>query len=155
MRFLIVDDSSTMRRIIINTLNKLGHQEVQEAGNGKDGLERLGTLRRQAIHAGNHAREDRGRAPTVMPMPPVQIETQFVDELFAATRDVFKTMVFHEVETSAPISDDALRPGANVVGTVAFAGKTSGRVVFYSTLEGAQAITASMVGVNAGDRRGL
>ena len=41
MRFLIVDDSSTMRRIIINTLSKLGHQDVQEAGNGKEGLERL------------------------------------------------------------------------------------------------------------------
>ena len=41
MRFLIVDDSSTMRRIIINTLNKLGHQDVPEAGNGKEGLERL------------------------------------------------------------------------------------------------------------------
>ena len=68
MRFLIVDDSSTMRRIIINTPNKLGHQDVQEAGNGKEG-------------------------------------------------------------------------------TVAFAGKTSGLVVFYSTLEGAQAITASMVGI--------
>ena len=43
MRFLIVDDSSTMRRIIINTLNKLGHQDVQEAGNGIEGLERLGS----------------------------------------------------------------------------------------------------------------
>ena len=42
MRFLVVDDSSTMRRIIINTLNKLGHQDCQEAGNGKEGLERLG-----------------------------------------------------------------------------------------------------------------
>jgi CheY-like chemotaxis protein len=41
MRFLIVDDSSTMRRIIINTLNKLGHQDVAEAGNGKEGLDRL------------------------------------------------------------------------------------------------------------------
>lgn len=41
MRFLVVDDSSTMRRIIINTLNRLGHQDVQEAGNGKEGLERL------------------------------------------------------------------------------------------------------------------
>ena len=51
------------------------------------------------------------------------------------------------METSAPISDDALRPGANVVGTVAFAGETSGLVVFYSTLEGAQAITASMLGI--------
>jgi two-component system, chemotaxis family, chemotaxis protein CheY len=43
MRFLVVDDSSTMRRIIINTLNKLGHQDVQEAGNGKEGLDRLTT----------------------------------------------------------------------------------------------------------------
>lgn len=41
MRFLIVDDSSTMRRIIINTLNKLGHQDVSEAANGREGLERL------------------------------------------------------------------------------------------------------------------
>ena len=70
-----------------------------------------------------------------MPTPP--IDTQFVDELLAATRDVFKTMVFQEVETSSPIAGDALRPGANVVGTVAFAGKTSGLVAFYSTLDGA------------------
>lgn len=41
MRFLIVDDSSTMRRIIINTLNKLGHQDVVEASNGRQGIERL------------------------------------------------------------------------------------------------------------------
>jgi two-component system, chemotaxis family, chemotaxis protein CheY len=41
MRFLVVDDSSTMRRIIINTLNKLGHMEVVEASNGREGLERL------------------------------------------------------------------------------------------------------------------
>jgi two-component system chemotaxis response regulator CheY len=41
MRFLIVDDSSTMRRIIINTLNKLGHKECHEAGNGREGMESL------------------------------------------------------------------------------------------------------------------
>jgi two-component system chemotaxis response regulator CheY len=41
MRFLIVDDSSTMRRIIINTLNKLGHKECHEAANGREGVERL------------------------------------------------------------------------------------------------------------------
>ncbi|MCC7417914.1 MAG: response regulator [Acidobacteria bacterium] len=41
MRFLIVDDSSTMRRIIINTLNKLGHKDCYEAANGREGLERL------------------------------------------------------------------------------------------------------------------
>jgi two-component system, chemotaxis family, chemotaxis protein CheY len=43
MRFLIVDDSSTMRRIIINTLNKLGHQDFVEASNGREGIERLST----------------------------------------------------------------------------------------------------------------
>ena len=31
MRFLIVDDSSTMRRIIINTLTKLGYESFLEA----------------------------------------------------------------------------------------------------------------------------
>ncbi len=41
MRFLVVDDSSTMRRIIINTLNKLGYTECREAGNGKEGLDAL------------------------------------------------------------------------------------------------------------------
>jgi two-component system, chemotaxis family, chemotaxis protein CheY len=41
MRFLVVDDSSTMRRIIINTLNKLGHQDIVEASNGREGLDRL------------------------------------------------------------------------------------------------------------------
>jgi two-component system chemotaxis response regulator CheY len=41
MRFLIVDDSSTMRRIIINTLNRLGHQDFVEASNGREGMERL------------------------------------------------------------------------------------------------------------------
>jgi chemotaxis protein CheX len=56
-------------------------------------------------------------------------------------------MVFQEVEASSPIAGDAQRPGANVVGTVAFAGKTSGLVVFYSTMEAAQIITASMLGI--------
>jgi two-component system chemotaxis response regulator CheY len=41
MRFLVVDDSSTMRRIIINTLNRLGHRDVVEASNGREGIERI------------------------------------------------------------------------------------------------------------------
>lgn len=41
MRVLVVDDSTTMRRIIINTLNRLGHEDVVEAANGREGLERL------------------------------------------------------------------------------------------------------------------
>ena len=43
MRFLIVDDSSTMRRIIINTLNKLGFADFTEAANGREGIDRLAT----------------------------------------------------------------------------------------------------------------
>ena len=41
MRFLIVDDSSTMRRIIINTLQKIGFRDVAEAANGREGIDRL------------------------------------------------------------------------------------------------------------------
>jgi len=41
MRILVVDDSSTMRRIIINTLNKVGYSDYVEAGNGREGVEKL------------------------------------------------------------------------------------------------------------------
>ncbi len=34
MRLLVVDDSSTMRRIIINTLQRLGYNDVLEAAHG-------------------------------------------------------------------------------------------------------------------------
>ncbi|HYL80445.1 MAG TPA: response regulator [Candidatus Acidoferrum sp.] len=41
MRFLVVDDSSTMRRIIRNSLKSVGYDDVLEAGNGEEGLGRL------------------------------------------------------------------------------------------------------------------
>jgi two-component system chemotaxis response regulator CheY len=41
MRVLVVDDSSTMRRIIVNTLKKLGHEDTVEAGDGKEALRAL------------------------------------------------------------------------------------------------------------------
>ena len=41
MRFLIVDDSNTMRRIIINTLKKAGYEDCAEAANGREGMEKL------------------------------------------------------------------------------------------------------------------
>ena len=41
LSILVVDDSATMRRIIINSLNKLGYSQVIEAADGKDGLGKL------------------------------------------------------------------------------------------------------------------
>jgi chemotaxis protein CheX len=73
------------------------------------------------------------------------IEQVFLDELVSATTDVFRTMVFTEVRPSTPIQGEALRSGKNVVGTIAFTGKTSGLVVFYSTMETARQITGMML----------
>ncbi len=41
MKILVVDDSSTMRRIIKNTLNRLGYQDLFEAENGAQAWEVL------------------------------------------------------------------------------------------------------------------
>lgn len=41
MRILVVDDSSTMRRIIKNTLVKLGYDEIFEAEDGADALKKM------------------------------------------------------------------------------------------------------------------
>ncbi|MGE0591179.1 MAG: response regulator [Vicinamibacterales bacterium] len=49
MRFLVVDDSSTMRRIIINTLNKIGYTDVAEASNGKEGLAALNAAKADIV----------------------------------------------------------------------------------------------------------
>lgn len=41
MKFLVVDDFSTMRRIVRNLLKELGFTNVQEAEDGIDGLTKL------------------------------------------------------------------------------------------------------------------
>lgn len=38
MKFLIVDDSATMRRIVANSLQRIGFQDFDEAGNGVEAL---------------------------------------------------------------------------------------------------------------------
>ncbi len=41
MKILIVDDSTTMLRIIKNTLSRIGYSDIVEADNGVNGLARL------------------------------------------------------------------------------------------------------------------
>ena len=41
LKFLVVDDSVTMRRIVNNSLKSLGYTNVVEAGDGKDALSKL------------------------------------------------------------------------------------------------------------------
>ena len=41
LKFLVIDDSSTMRRIVINTLSRLGYSSILEAENGIQGWEVL------------------------------------------------------------------------------------------------------------------
>lgn len=41
MKFLVVDDSVTMRRIVVNSLKGLGYSEFLEAGDGKEALDVL------------------------------------------------------------------------------------------------------------------
>jgi two-component system chemotaxis response regulator CheY len=41
MKFLVVDDSATMRRIIVNSLQRIGFTECVEAGDGREALDRF------------------------------------------------------------------------------------------------------------------
>ena len=41
MKILVVDDSSTMRRIIVNTLGKIGYKDISQAEDGKDALNKV------------------------------------------------------------------------------------------------------------------
>ena len=41
LKFLVVDDSVTMRRIVVNSLKNLGYESYTEAQDGKDALEKL------------------------------------------------------------------------------------------------------------------
>jgi two-component system chemotaxis response regulator CheY len=41
MKFLVVDDSATMRRIVINSLQRIGFTSVVEAADGREALEKF------------------------------------------------------------------------------------------------------------------
>ncbi|MGE0042569.1 MAG: chemotaxis protein CheX [Vicinamibacterales bacterium] len=77
-----------------------------------------------------------------------------VATLVGATHDVFRSMVARELSEEAPIVGDALRPKSNVVGTVGFTGSERGLVAFYSTLDAANLIAGSMLGIEPGEVNG-
>jgi len=41
LKFLIVDDSVTMRRIVVNSLRNIGYDDFVEANEGKEAIEKL------------------------------------------------------------------------------------------------------------------
>jgi two-component system chemotaxis response regulator CheY len=41
MKFLVVDDSPTMRRIVCNALHEIGYEDIAEAEDGEDAIETL------------------------------------------------------------------------------------------------------------------
>ena len=45
MKILVVDDSSTMRRILKNCLAKLGHEDIYEGGDGLEAKKLLETIK--------------------------------------------------------------------------------------------------------------
>ena len=45
MKFLVVDDSQTMRRIVNNALKNIGYEDILEAEDGKDAIAKLYTER--------------------------------------------------------------------------------------------------------------
>jgi two-component system chemotaxis response regulator CheY len=79
MTFLVVDDSATMRRIIINSLRRIGYEHYVEAGDGVEALDRFDSSIKFIITDWNmpnmsgldfvralRAREDGRRVPVLM-----------------------------------------------------------------------------------------
>jgi len=79
MRFLVIDDSATMRRIVIKSLQRIGFTDTVEAGDGKEALDRFDASVGFVITDWNmphmsgiefvralRARPDGGRVPVLM-----------------------------------------------------------------------------------------
>ena len=66
-----------------------------------------------------------------------------VDVLVGATTDVFETMIFRQLAGAGDRSwGHATRPKSQIVGTVGFAGSSTGLVAFHASLAAARDITA-------------
>jgi chemotaxis protein CheX len=84
----------------------------------------------------------------------VSANIDLIEQLAKSTEEVFETMVFKKLYQGRPIEGDSLRPRSNVVGLVGFGGSLSGLVAFYTTLDAAQEIAGSMLGMPATEVNG-
>jgi chemotaxis protein CheX len=77
-----------------------------------------------------------------------------VDVLVGATTDVFETMIFRQLTAKDTVWGHATRPKSQIVGTVGFAGSSTGLVAFHSSIAAAKEITGAMLGMEL-DEEGL
>ena len=93
MRVLVVDDSTTMRRIIANTLKKLGYEDIAEAGDGTEGLQAVSQAKPGLILTDWNMPKMDGREfvrslrtlPDMAAVPVLMVTTHTLTEYFALT----------------------------------------------------------------------
>lgn len=79
MKFLVVDDSATMRRIVVNSLQRIGYRDTIEASDGEEALARfddsvacvitdwnMPTMSGADLTKALRARSDAGHVPILM-----------------------------------------------------------------------------------------
>jgi two-component system, chemotaxis family, chemotaxis protein CheY len=98
MKFLVVDDSSTMRRIIINALTGAGYSDILEAGDGMEGLSAL------------EKNPDVGIILTDWNMPNMN-GLDFLQKVRETNKDVPIVMITTEAEKQNVVT--AIKAGAN------------------------------------------
>lgn len=97
MKILLIDDSKTMRNIQKSVLATLGHTEVEEAGDGQDGLSKAAACRPELILVDWNM--------------PVMDGLTFVKSFRAVNKTVPVIMVTTEAEKSRVI--EAIKAGVN------------------------------------------
>jgi chemotaxis protein CheX len=71
-----------------------------------------------------------------------------IDVLVVATTDVFETMIFRKIVAKSTAWGHATRPKSQIVGSVGFAGSSTGLVAFHATLDAARDIATGMLGTS-------
>lgn len=95
MKFLVVDDSATVRRLVARTLRQIGGAETVEAADGREALERFddsvdlvvaawGRLGGNAVQLARalRARPDGARVPILATTPP-RVMAEIIDAMAA------------------------------------------------------------------------